>query len=247
MRRLVTAILVSLLAVPALAQQQGGSGGGGTPGGSPGQIQYNNSSSFGGLSLGDLTNSSGTINVTGLNGSTLTTYFASPPAIGGTSPAAGSFNGVTDTALSSSGAVCTNTSGVLAVCGTSYNAIFNNVAANGYLKGGSIYNNSTGHLWVSGTAPTCTSGCTIVTTNGTWAFTVTPTGGGYAFTISLPNANTGWYCQANDTTIKSSSMASIQQQPVTANNSATLNAYNDVMGAGTFGSSDTVQVSCVAY
>ena len=114
----------------------GSGGGGGTPGGSSGQIQYNNAGAFGGLAvtgsgnvalatsptlvtpnLGTpsavvLTNATGLPNasVIGL-GTFATANAATPPAIGGTTPAAGAF-----TTLSVSGNLTTNVTGSAASC-----------------------------------------------------------------------------------------------------------------------------------
>jgi hypothetical protein len=81
------------------------SGGGGSPGGSSGNIQYNNSSAFGGGNIsGDCTTAVLVITCTETNGTAFGTFatqnYATPPAIGGTTPAAGAF-----TTLAASGAV----------------------------------------------------------------------------------------------------------------------------------------------
>lgn len=70
--------------------------GGGSPGGSNGQIQYNNDGSFGGFTLaGDCTFSEPDITCTKTNGTSFGTFatqnYATPPAIGGTTPAPGNF------------------------------------------------------------------------------------------------------------------------------------------------------------
>ena len=60
-----------------------GSGGSASPGGSSGQIQYNNAGAFGGLGLGDLTNNSGTLNVSTFNGgSAIAAAFLPAPVSG---------------------------------------------------------------------------------------------------------------------------------------------------------------------
>ncbi len=70
--------------------------GGGSPGGSSGQLQYNNAGAFGGFTLaGDCTFSEPNITCTKTGGVSFGTFAtanaASPPAIGGTTPAAGAF------------------------------------------------------------------------------------------------------------------------------------------------------------
>ncbi len=67
-------ILIAALSLCGSAQAQqvlsgpssGGGGGGGTPGGTNGQIQYNNGGAFGGLTIGSgLSSSGGTLSATG--------------------------------------------------------------------------------------------------------------------------------------------------------------------------------------
>ena len=90
------------------------SSGSGTPGGSANQIQYNVSgTSFGGFTLsGDCTLvvSTGVVTCTKTNGTAFGTFatqnYATPPAIGGTTPAAGAF-----TTLAASGNLTTNVTG----------------------------------------------------------------------------------------------------------------------------------------
>jgi hypothetical protein len=86
---------------------------GGTPGGSSGQIQYNNAGAFGGFTAsGDATinTSTGAVAVTKTGGVAFGTFatqnYATPPAIGGTTPAAGTF-----TSLTATGNLTTNVTG----------------------------------------------------------------------------------------------------------------------------------------
>jgi hypothetical protein len=105
-----------------------GGGGGGSPGGSSGQLQYNNASAFGGFTLaGDCTIAVPTITCLKTNGASFGTFatqnYATPPAIGGTTPAAGSFTtlsastSIADSGLGASLPVCTNGSSVLSTSG----------------------------------------------------------------------------------------------------------------------------------
>lgn len=87
------------------------SGGSGSPGGTNGQLQYNAAGSFGGFTLaGDCTFSQPNITCLKTNGTSFGTFatqnYATPPAIGGTTPAAGAF-----TTLSASGNLTTNVTG----------------------------------------------------------------------------------------------------------------------------------------
>lgn len=77
-------------------------GAGGSPGGTAGQIQYNNTGAFGGFTAsGDATINTGTgaVTVTATNGSAFGTFatqnFATPPALGGTTPNTAVFSSVT--------------------------------------------------------------------------------------------------------------------------------------------------------
>ena len=110
-----------------------GGGGGSTPGGSNLQIQYNNGGSFGGLTDVQVTariqaatsSLSGALPAWPNNTTTFFrgdgTYqsFASPPAIGGTTPAAGTFTTLTTTNVTgSTQCVQANSSGVLSGSGS---------------------------------------------------------------------------------------------------------------------------------
>lgn len=100
-------------------------GGGGSPGGTNGQVQFNSSGTFGGFTVGGdgtLNTSTGALSVTKTGGVLFGTFAtantATPPAIGTGTPAAGTFNALTNTSISgSTQCVQANTSGVLAGSG----------------------------------------------------------------------------------------------------------------------------------
>ena len=84
------------------------SAGAGTPGGTSGQVQYNNAGAFGGFTMaGDCTLAQPNITCTKTSGVGFGTFAtanaATPPAIGGTTPAAGSFTAVVGTTGTFSG------------------------------------------------------------------------------------------------------------------------------------------------
>ena len=105
----------------------GSGGAGGSPGGSSGQIQYNNAGAFGGLALGDLTNSSGTIKVTGWNGassvplSALATQAANT-IVGNATAGSAAPTALSVPSCSSSASALIYTSGSGFTCNTSINA-----------------------------------------------------------------------------------------------------------------------------
>lgn len=111
----------------------------------------------------------------------------------------------------------------------------------------SLYN-----LWVSGTAPSISSGfgtgATIPTSNGAASFLVNVGTGGAASSgvIGLPAAVNGWNCYATDITTKSASVFLTKQTAFTAN-SATLTNYNTSAAATAWGASDILHVVCFAY
>lgn len=116
-----------------ISDSGGACGGSGSPGGTSGQEQYNNSGAFGGFTMsGDCTDvtSTGVITCTKLNSVSPGGFFsaspASPPVIGNTVAANGTFatlgaSAFTDTALSSGSTQCVqaNTAGTLSLTGTS--------------------------------------------------------------------------------------------------------------------------------
>lgn len=98
-------------------------------GGSNGQLQFNNSGLLGGFTVGGdatLNSSTGVLTVTKTNGTAFGTFatnnYAAPPAIGGATPAAGSFTALSAstslTVPSSLGAGCLYTSGSGAITAT---------------------------------------------------------------------------------------------------------------------------------
>jgi hypothetical protein len=139
---------------------------------------------------------------------------------------------------------------IFASNGTTELAGINNT---GVLSVPGIINITSGHLLISGTAPTISSGFgattpTIAAQNGTAAFTINVGTGTIASTgvIGLPAANTGWSCQATDITTTSTTVFMTKQTATTAS-SATLGNFGDTGTAGGWTASDTLSVHCTAY
>ena len=118
----------------------GGGGGSGTPGGIAGQLQYNNTGNFGGFTLGgdcSLVVPNITCSKTGGTpfGTLATANAASPPALGGTTPAAGTFSALSDTALNGIAQNCVYADagglfhGAGGPCGGAGSTAFNNLTA----------------------------------------------------------------------------------------------------------------------
>lgn len=149
---------------------------------------------------------------------------------------------------------------VLAASGTGNIADFENSSnsklaffnSTGQLSAPAFINNTSGHLLISGTAPTISSGFgtspSIANQNGTAAFTINVGTGGSATSgvIGLPTANTGWSCQPTDITTTSSTVFMTKQTASSAT-SATIGNFNDTGTAAAWTASDVLSVSCHAY
>ncbi len=205
-------------------------GSGGVPGGSSGQIQYNNAGVFGGLAVtgsGSVveatsptlitptlsgTTLTGTNTLSGtISGSGITSLFASPPQIGGTSPP----NATLSTA-----------------------------------KIANIQNYSTSHLLIALAAPVIASGfgtgATVVANNGAAAFTInvgstpSPTG-----VITMPsNSNTGWNCYVNDVTTFSASVFLTRTTSVSGT-SITVGNFTNAGASGSWNAGDLLKFVCL--
>ena len=110
---------------------------------------------------------------------------------------------------------------------------------------------ATGHLLISGAAPTISSGFgtapSVTANNGTAAFRINVgtanTGNGI---VSLPIAATGWNCYATDITTTSASVAQTKTTGSTTT-TATLQNYTDLGATGGWVDSDVLAVSCFAF
>lgn len=118
---------------------------------------------------------------------------------------------------------------------------------------GPIAVGTTGHILISPTAPTISSGFgattpTIVASNGPGAFQINVGTGSVASTgvIGLPTATTGWVCHADDITTQSTTVAYTKQTASTTA-SATLGNFGDTGAAGGWTASDKLNVHCFAY
>lgn len=203
------------------------------PNGNPAVATTNNGNTFGGTQT-----FSGTV-----TGSALTTYFASPPAIGGTVAAAGSF-----TTLSASSTVSgTGFSSYLA----SPPAIGGTAAST--IKGTTV-NATTGfqlnsNLMSSTTAPTvsaCGTSPSVSAPSGTAAFRVTVGTGGAASacTLTMPAAANGWNCVAQNM----STTGNDWQIRLTTGTTTSVQFGNRSAGVATpFGAGDVLAVTCAAF
>jgi hypothetical protein len=108
-----------------------------------------------------------------------------------------------------------------------------------------------GHLLISSTAPTVSSGfgtgASITANNGPAAFRLSVgtsnTGTGV---VGLPTATTGWNCYATNITTKNTNQATVLQTASTTA-SATFQNYTDVMGTHAMTDNDVLAISCFAY
>lgn len=202
-------------------------------------------------------------------GTALSTYLASPPAIGGTVAAAGSFTTLSasstvsgsgfSTYLASPPSIGSGTPGAGAfttlsasstVSGTGFSTYLASPPAIGGTAPASVMATTvtatTGYnltnLMVTATAPTAS--CGSVVANGSAAFRVTLSSGTNTCTITLPAAVTGWNCFAQDITTVANAWQLRQTGSTTT--SATLSNYSGgVLTA--MNTSDVLAVSCFAY
>jgi hypothetical protein len=179
----------------------------------------------------------------GLSASSLLTAsqvpWATPGAIGGTTPAAGAF-----TTLSASSTVSgAGFSTYLA----SPPAIGSTTPAAGKFTTLTITN-----LLVSNAAPTISSGFgtspSVSSNNGTAAFRVNVGTGGTATSgvIGLATAPNGWNCWCNDITTNSTTIF-LCKQTASSTTTATIGNFNDVAVAAAWGASNILAVSCFAF
>lgn len=109
---------------------------------------------------------------------------------------------------------------------------------------------STGHILISGAAPTISSGFgtspSILTNNGPASFSVNVGTGGAASTgvIGLPTATNGWTCWANDVTTPGTNET---KQTGSTTTTASFTNFNTTTGAATaWTASDTLTIGCMA-
>jgi hypothetical protein len=270
MRALLAGVCALSLASTAFAQQTvvGGpgappaSGGAGSPGGSSGQIQFNNSSAFGGIST--LTNASGVItnsaSATGATFQLTGTYTASTAA---------PMLYVDPAATVSSGFSATGTLiGANAVSGFTGNLLdlqlngASKLAVNstgGVTSVGNISFGSASALQRNGktliaTAPTASSGGGMGTSPGaavgssSGAFTIAagtgPTSGTFTLTFGTAATN-GYICRGTDLTTPGNY---IDQTAVTSTTVSTMQAYSRTTGlAVALTASDNIAFLCMGY
>ena len=120
------------------------------------------------------------------------------------------------------------------------------------LKTNAITNNTSAHIWISGTAPTvlsgfATSGAAFGTANGTLRFDVNigATGGSATGSFTLPAATTDWKCHAQSKLNYTSYQIF---QTAYGTNTATLGAYTfaNPPVSTNFAANDVLAISCVA-
>ncbi len=137
-------------------------------------------------------------------------------------------------------------------------SVFHVLASGSVVSGGNYtgfnFNMTSGHLFVSSTAPTVAaagcggSGASVTASNGTAAFKINVgTSNTGACTVSLPTASAGWVCLGTDITTTSTTVSQTKQSGAGANNSVTLQNYTDISGTGAWTDSDVLAVSCHAY
>ena len=272
MRSLLAGICALSLATAAFAQQTvvGGpgalpaSGGTGSPGGSSGQIQFNNASAFGGIST--LTNSSGVItnsaNATGaslaltgvetastaggllyvdLSNTASTAFSASGTALAINTPT-GFTGNLIDAQVN--GASLFRVSSAGSITGNAVTASSSITTSVGYQKGGSTI--------ISGTptSVTASQGAGVAPTilgNSSLGFQITvgatPTTG--TFTINFPTAATrGYACSGSDTTTLTNSIS----QSGFSTTTAVMQNYVRTTGvAGALTASDVLVFTCSAF
>ena len=205
-----------------------GGGGGGSPGGSTTQVQYNNAGSFAGsanmtfdgttlTAAGFSGPHNGTVGATTANtgafttlsasstvsGTGFSTYLASPPAIGGTAPAEGTFTTakaiaaatqdavqlqgraggtssyvatITPTTLTASRTLTIpDATGTILQSGTAVTVAQGGTGQTSYTDGQLLIGNSTGNTL---TKATLTAGSNVTITNGNGSITIAASGGG---------------------------------------------------------------------
>lgn len=109
-----------------------------------------------------------------------------------------------------------------------------------------------GRVMVSATAPTISSGFgtnpSIVTSNGTAAFTINVGTGGTAQTgvIGLPTATTGWSVYCADVTTQSSTVF-VTKQTASATTSATIGLFDAAGAAAAWTASDILVCQATGY
>jgi hypothetical protein len=106
-----------------------------------------------------------------------------------------------------------------------------------------------GNIWVTGTAPTISSGfCTsptIVANNGTGAFQVNvgTCGATNNGTIGLPTATTGWHCTCQNV----STNGNFIRETASATSSCTMSQYSTGTTAANFASNDKLNCSAFGF
>ena len=117
----------------------------------------------------------------------------------------------------------------------------------------STYNDATGHLFISSTAPTLSSGgCTgaaITTSNNTAAFAATvgtsSCSGSEPLVFTLPSAAHSWACNARDI---NQPTYILKQTGTASTTSVTITNYGILPGtASAWVANDVVEVTCTAY
>jgi len=181
-------------------------------------------------------------------GGTLGTFayqdYASPPAIGGTTPNIGAFTTLSASSTVSGSGFSAYLASPPAIGGSAPAAVSATAVTATSLSFASVAD--------SKTAPTISSGCgggspSISAPNGTDAFDVTiGTASGSTCVLTMPTATTAWNCFAEDITTHTAANSRVAQTAGTTN-SVTVTDYSDITGAATWVSGDHIRFMCRAY
>jgi hypothetical protein len=116
----------------------------------------------------------------------------------------------------------------------------------GILQTATLQISATGHVYASATSPSITSGGTIGTTNGTFAFTFTATATSATTVVAMPAATTGWICPSP---VDFTTPATSPLQTATTTNSVTITPYarNSTTAQATWANADLVGLVCFGY
>lgn len=129
------------------------------------------------------------------------------------------------------------------------------VIATGNLRSDAAIQINGGSTIISSTAPTIASGFgtspSVVTANGTAAFTINVGTGGTASAgvITMPTAATGWIVNVQNLTAQAANRASVRTtQTATTTTSVTIQNQNVATGAATaWAASDVLSITAIAY
>jgi hypothetical protein len=234
----------------------GGSGGGvGTPGGTNGQIQYNNAGSFGGFTpSGDCTITTSAVTCTKTNGAAFAPS-ATTDTTNASNITSGTLSSSRFSSVAASGDVSIGTTGIVTVTGVQGTSVSAPTGTGAVVLQASP--TITGTLTLGTTAavvastPSVSSGFgsspSVSAGSTTAAFRVNVGTGGSATTgvLALGTAATGWNCVAQDITTPASFIVG---QTASTTSTASLASYSRTTGLSTaWTASDILAVQCWAY